>query len=428
MNKISTLVFIFFITINYCTAQINLNLGIPKDFILTEKAVFFVDKNKGSIETMVSVKEHPISASHNTIENVIYIISHHYIFKADGTSGNILDEYQYADILEKKPGDPIDPNLYYSPKGVNKNGMGLFTFNKEFREISIVQNRQLNQSIKGISSLNSTEIINKYAELANIQPAFLVDFKAKTVKPYKIYDQRETFPGYFSLEGYLMEISAKDKSIIYYDLKTKIKANKEPFTAYNYDLSTVEQLKNKSIFSQTSVSLSDELYAMIVFVNGSAGMERYTLMCNKNTNKIIQFFEDEYVWVIQKNCNKVWHASKKSKKPPMPKTPDYSIPKGLKKKEIKEYTSINAKKSVQFQKDLQEWSKQQMETNIKVVLYNDIELKTPIIEHNSRIGSAGVVYNDRYYLVHEFVGTVLGGYTMYDLSNGKIVYTIDLDF
>lgn len=434
-NLIFALLFLFF---SNSYSQINLNLGIDKEFIFTDKALFYVDFNTGNIDVVIPLKEKGFHATLNKKENVLYILSQHYIFKANASNGEIIGEYQYAKILEKTTADSIDPNMLYGPTTISKNGIALYTYNEKYRQLLRPVNtknlaaKDLENTLKKIKERGAESIIQM-----QIAHYFIVDYKNKSVKPFAVIDQRNVD---LIADNKIKKMISENISANY-TLPKKVSSTKpKQKTTYNYNLDNIEQLKGKKIRSQYPRVFNDTQYYVQVMTMTGVKFEVFSVFFDKITSKVLHVFENNYASLAMINCKKEWYGVKeimvKRENPKMPKAPVPPI--DLRKKKVRKAymakAELYSKQIAEYSKKFNEvnrWNSEQAKKPGKVLVYDNLELLNPIFEYEnertSGIGGYSLVYNDKY-LLNRPLPSIVSPYTMYSLATGEIIYTIDLDF
>ena len=505
----STLITLLFIlTMGISHAQNNLDLGIKKQFMFSENAAFLLDFNTGEVVLTIPLKEEPLFATLNERKQVIYLMSAHYIFKVDAKSGNKIDEFMFAEKLEEWPdeykrifGNGEDPNEFYHQKGITKNGLALFEYNKECRKLLYDYHQKIGDpNILPGENPFPTECVKKKYFIANIE--------TKSISPYSIvlsteFLYKEKHKVYLSLPststmnadgviklraGYIDGISFIAKyGMIDYNIITK-KIDENSFKSYDYDFSLFKDYLYGSKIYETPIELSETITLIPFTIVRPNSKDEYSfIFCEKNSSKVLDIKKTQnFAPIKQFNCTKSWSATKEitgnhpsfyppeiyseylKSSSPKPKTfPHTAYEKTLKWMDIaqrsnwanslfgnyvknklrKESRSSRKKRFKEIFHEMNDycvklkaWKKHDHQFLFNIKLVNDNTPNNIIVEHKTSIAKksfggvnhhalyGGTVYKDNYYLVENYIGSKMSGYTMYDLTSEKIVYTIDLDF
>src|SRR5690606_2544034 len=163
----------------------------------TSPSLFFINLEKGELVSVATLDEQPGATAIDEANGIFYTLTHHYMYKGDLKSGEILDKYKFMDIIETTDNDATDPNLYIVPGGVTTDGYALVEFNS--RKLEAARNL-----IKYTNELTNAEgdaayEISKKAEEKNevyqkenkIQQLHLIDFNNKSKTHYATYNSDE---------------------------------------------------------------------------------------------------------------------------------------------------------------------------------------------------------------------------------------------
>lgn len=409
-------------------AQDTDKMGIVPVFNYNSNQVLFVDADLGEMKSF-AVFENPVtSVAVNEKEGVFYAMSRHVLYKADLESGDVLDQVQFMEVLEKQPSDVIDPNLQIIPYGVTEEGYAFYSYNEPY--ISLMREQQdLLAKMKGASleeitaiSKKIQEISPKMTEYALQQRLFRVDLTSKSPTEYDTYDMQHKLILKLDQRGQLL-IHDKDADVIaYLDVASGNKVKELPATAiYTQYPEFKQHEKNVSV-----IMVSDDLIQYSVYgINGLVG-GKYILF-NTTTNEVVLVKEfdspmDGTYPLYYENCKNYVFADKQCSIGPMPPMPDFGQPAGYSKKKIAAWEEEMKKKQTAYQKALNEW--QDRATNpencdIKILEgtdFNNVVMEIPK-------ASYAIVQNDKYCIVNR-----LHELAMYNLETKELVWSIDTDF
>ena len=498
IHTLTLITLLFVLTMGISYAQTNLDLGIKKQFIFSENAAFLLDFNTGEVALTIPLQEEPMFAVLNENQQVIYLMSAHYIFKVDANSGNKIDEFMFAEKLEKWTNETNDPNQDYHQKGITKNGLALFEYNKERRKVMYNDPYALNMTTEIARTMGRKTYFTANIETKSISPyIFPFDVKDNTFKGEK---DLFTFSSYttsnMNTDGIIKVIAGykpghgqdsncpKARGMIDYNIITK-KIDENSFRCDAYDFSLFENYSSLLQAPRTPIELSDTTTLIpVTFISPDASMKHSIIFCEKNSSKVLAIKDARnFVILRQFNCNKHWSATKeivenqpsfhppaiyfeflksfspkpknvsdtqyektlktmmKAKKSNLSYSLFYNYAKNKVRKDSKSSWKKRFKKITQemdeYYRKLDSWHKHDLHSKLNINLFISDLPNSIILNYNSEHipGNSlmqpipqGTVYNDNYYLVKNYIGYKMSGYTMYDLTTGKIVYTIDLDF
>ncbi len=106
---------------NFAQTNADLNIGVVPVFSAGSESLIFVDANIGEIKSFAILDEPIWSVNLNEEENIFFAQSRHHIYKGSLKTGEVLDEYQYMEVLKEQKDDDMDPNINIIPYGVTKN-------------------------------------------------------------------------------------------------------------------------------------------------------------------------------------------------------------------------------------------------------------------------------------------------------------------
>lgn len=497
IHSYTLITLLFVLTIGVSHAQTNLNLGIEKQFMFSENAAFLLDFNTGEVVLTIPLKEKPLFATLNEVQQVIYLMSAHYIFKVDANSGNKIDEFMFAEILEEWPNETKDPNEDCHQKGITKNGLALFEYNKERRKVLYDDPYAVNMTTETARTISKKTYFTANIETKSISP-YSLDLSTEFLYKgkHKVYlslpsTSTMNVDGVIKLSTlYIDGISGTGKQggMIDYHIITK-RIDENSFKSYDYDFSLFEDYLSGTKIYETPIELSETtiLIPFTFIVSPNSKLEYSFIFCKKNSSKVLDIKNAQnFVPIKQFNSTKPWSATKevtgnqplfhppevyseylKSSSPKPEFLPHTAYEKTLKwmyiakksnqanslfvnyvkNKLSKESRSSRKKRFNEIFHEMNDycvklkaWYRHDHQYLFNIKLVNDNTPNNIVVEHKTSIAKnssglvnhhakyGGTVYKDKYYLVENYIGSKMSGYTMYDLTTGDIVYTIDLDF
>lgn len=149
-------------------SQADSKLGTLPVYDNKSENIFFINADAGEMISFAVLDEAAEFVAMNTEENIFYALSRHYIYKGNINTGEILNKFQFMEVLEQKPEDYIDPNMYIYTMGVSKDGKALFGFNKDYTkfnpvEVFMVDVNTETKSVFGVSDSDGESILSMNA-------------------------------------------------------------------------------------------------------------------------------------------------------------------------------------------------------------------------------------------------------------------------
>ncbi len=424
MKRISFLAIILFLFLAYASAQSNEEASI----IYAPYNTTYLTKLKLQTgETLFGVpfKEPLVTYNENKQTNTIYALTKHYGYKIDGSTGEILIEYQYTDILTQEPGEPTDPNINIIPLGVTGEGIGYFSnMMEKVRPLTLAYNKLQNPSIPQI-----TEYMKNHAEALNNTNIRVVDINAQKTAIYKtIIGGMTNYPEIleknliFSKNTNNRELEIEECS--HYTYRTiqqfKVPIKLDGNNAYN--------LTNDHIYNIGNIKISDDELSCDLFPK----TELYPLgvgfsyLYNLKTNQVLSIKKINSF--SGANKGEVAHSDKLlaifecPEKQPMPKAPEVFIPTRYNKKAQAEAQAINDQRLKDFQAALKIWSQKQNDNSACEVKIFEVDNSGNQTLIYTIVGTKSVtLYYDKYAFYNDGLSN-----TMVDLEAKTPIWSISL--
>ncbi|UAB80624.1 hypothetical protein INR76_10925 [Marixanthomonas sp. SCSIO 43207] len=406
-------------------AQETPDLGIMPIYKFTNNQVLFVDGTAGELKSFAVLDQPVMAVAVNKETGMSYAASRHSVYKIETESGEVVDSYQFFDILEKGPEDLTDPNMMIIPRGITNKGQVIVMHNDAFRNLQKKQqeltSKMKNASTNEIMELSKqlSEISPKLAEAGKKQTYYLIDFSTKSKRIFNEYDiTKERFLALRNNGTFILHDKSK-QSIKFIDVNTN-EVIKEVSSSILYD--QFPELRKYSR-NATVRLLSDNLLLYNFIGNG----EGVRFLYNLENNEIL--FSESYEGITNigyplyyENTSEYLFGEKDCSVGPMPDAPDFGSPAGTSKKKMAEWQEQMTKKQNEWQKAMKEWQDASSDPdNCDLKLYSDINKENLVMKIPK--ASFASIYNNNFALINRMYELVL-----YNVETQEPVWTIDIDF
>ncbi len=395
-------IIILFLLTSFFTATAQKKMDKP--YVIWSSArpvISILNLRTGETVSSPALKENPISVIFNKEQNKIYATTKHFGYQLDVKTCEILIKFQFTDILQKKAGELIDPNLMLMPVGLNDEGIGFFY--------------NMNESIQNKINGEPATVTLKRFDIAN-----------KTVNDFTVFDSDKYFirstQNNFLIREHNYQSGNNNFTIDkigiekYYIIETLSIPIQLPENKFNLKLNDIININYKKTEKDT-ITLS------LTKTNSDfTSVKLFLYSYNTKEKKPISLKEDKVPTFF--NCGldcKNTYVAKLiiPEKPPMPKAPEVYKPTKYNKKARAEAERINDERLKEFKRQLKEWGEKNSDrsnniTNLYIIENGEKKLL------KSFQGVTGItVYEDRYAFYNDDLE-----YIMYDLEKDTILWSI----
>lgn len=423
-NKLVLIILFIFTTAGYAQET---EIGLIPTYRGGDSKALFIDADAGEIVGFAAFEEPVWMVKLSDDEASFYALSRNTLYKGDVVTGEIVDKYQFMEILEQSPSDLTDPNLNIFPLGVTSTGKALYSYNEKLFNLtkrqSEISSKMSGASMSEINKLSKelNGIASQLGPLYTLMPTFLVDLNTKTKQNYQEFDHRgEKYAG-ITMDNYLQTFDLKTNKLYLKDIETK-----DVIKEYDINSIYTEKPNLKSYMPGTQSMVSKNLMNCIYF-DPKVALHGTSVLFDVMREEIVLSYDftsamEMMYPVYYENCSEYKIAKKTCDIGPMPGLPDFGTPSGTSKSKMAEWQEQMKKKQVDHQKALKEWQdKATNPENCNTVFYSDAQLtnKTGEIEN----AAGGVIYRDNYFLVVRNFEVA-----MYDLETQEMIWSVDTDF
>lgn len=403
-----------------CTLLFGQNTDLPVfvHYTMNEPTIAFINLNNGELVSASSLNEGVFMTNLSEDKKYAYALTRHFVYKIEVSSGDILDEYKFMEVLPKKEGDLIDPNLNIYPYAITNEGVAVFSYNPS--ALDIIRKMKSLSAVDEEHDKKLKELENQSNEVAHLQFLSVANINDKKTKSLLVYNPLKEV----HLNGYntntLGIISIENNLISIYNLN---KGTEETFPFdFNKALSQYPDLNNPYYLA---VYANDNVINLFLNSRGdnmlpSEPNYKVEIPLDKTKQPIYHKSQAELKNFAQKiNSNKNWVLKQSKDKVEMPKAPDFGQPKKNTRKEIAIWQENMKKLQEKYQKELNEWTKSQTsEDNFGFDIYLDDEKLFTVNKTRSCL-----IYNDKFLLVKRKENV-----EMFDLETKQSLWLVDLDF
>lgn len=380
---------------------------------MQQPVISLLDLRTGELKFTTALKENPNNIPYfNEEKNVVYAMTKHFAYEINATNGEIVNEYQYTDILEKKATDPIDPNMMLIPVYFDVNGVGMFY--------------DMNEDVQNQMKGNGSKVTIKRFDVATKTTS---DF---TVLDHSVHSNLVGYKG----SAYLDRVYSKGENKLVVDVSSVDKYSIEKTLTIPIDLEgndlglTLDQVNRANLmFSYVSGIGSNEnvvsllLYEEYNLTTNSMNMYTYSYdLAGKKRIKLAKYDASDYSQnaEFEFDCKEDYeYILNVPEKSPMPKAPEVYTPTKYTKKARAEAEQINAERQNEYKKELKKWSAEQSDNSgYSVDLFKVVDGNNQLVKTFN--GTMGIsIYEDKYVFYSDDMEFVL-----FDITTDQVVWSI----
>lgn len=390
-----------------------LNLIVGYQYSKSE-SVHFIEGETGNLVSKVLTEEPVFHVAIDKDADVYYIQTRHYILKGTISTGVVIDKQRVYENEETV--QTVNYDNLIIPSGINNEGVGLWSYNKELVDVQ-------KEMLRATNVFKRAKIATKMNKLVQgPTPYTLYNFNTKSFEDYGSFNAFEKYPFALQSDNSIWfnnvgagELTLNDRVtnevIKSFDLKAPIKTN--PKYKHLADMGTVPLVIADNLFSLTFYG-----------ANPNDPKETLTLLCNNKLRRVVTSFTGSQSAAVVyplffTNSDEYVYAKTESTfdepEPQMPPQPKIGVI-GAKKK-LKAYQAELDAYSAEFK----QWiTKAYLPEYINILVYSDREMEGNPMLKIEGAASAQIFDNTNAFVIKK------DKLVMYDLNTASEKWSIDL--
>lgn len=389
---------------------------LPISFIrLTETNISKLEFETGKILYSTKIPEQIIRYTEVEKENILYVLTRHNVYVLNNNNGEIIEQYQFCEVLTKTNNDMYDPNVNIMPLGITKSGIGFYYILHE------AARKYAMSDPKHLEAMSKT-IIHQF------------NIKNKSTSVYKNIDNKE-------YDGVVVPRLIKNKILLTKKAPTTTSILLELYSATNVEdisIYNIPVLIKGNEFGLNINNVKNYYFNNLNFKNNMASVVQLNVLDNDNIyqytfdielNKPIDF---KYLKKLSStipninlntiNCEQNYdYKIICDEKQAMPSAPVFEVPKKTNKKAMALWNRKADSLNLAYKKTLKKYMDSLMDnSSCELEVYTIKEGKKEFVD--VFFGATSVtIYNDHYIFYHDDLE-----YVMYDISKKSIAWSISM--
>lgn len=406
----------------------------------TSESLLFINIETGELVSVAALDQLCYTVSIDEEKGIFYAITNNYMYKGELKSGNILDKYQFMELIEKTNNDYTDPNMSIIPKGVTTSGYAIIEFNprkleslrntKKYSDkiISISQQPTSEEKLDALNEINAAigENSKTLEKESKIQELYLIDFNKKSKTHYATYNSDEVL--FFGFGDNAITYNISQKELTY---KDALSGEVKKAISYSGFFAKHPELAQLKIWYAPS-PVGNNNVTKCGFIDG-VNSKYIRMTFDSKTNEILNREDIAFKDLIYSSSgsltyanpemNGTYYAETECNIPRQPEMPVFPKMKGTSAKKMAAWQEEINKIQEEHKKKMEEWSKQikQRENFCSLSVYKDKEMTQKLITI-PKAEKGTIIDNDKILI------TRANEVVLYNLNTGATVWTVDTNF